>query len=77
VNYRLAHFEALANAVAGIALSQTLLWIFGVEFREAIALNAAMIGVSYARNFVLRILFSRLEMTGLQSFCFRNQTSEM
>ena len=53
--------EALANAIGGIVLSQTLLWIFGIEFKEAIALNAAMQIVSYARSYTLRRLFSTFE----------------
>lgn len=55
MNHRLAHGEALANAVIGIGLSQIVLAGFGVELRQAVALNAAMIGVSYARSYVLRV----------------------
>jgi hypothetical protein len=55
------HGEALANAIVGIVLSQIVLWIFGVEFRQALFLNAAMIGVSYARSYTLRRLFSTFE----------------
>jgi hypothetical protein len=33
--HAVVHAEALANAIGGIVLSQTLLWIFGIEFKEA------------------------------------------
>lgn len=55
----LAHFEAAANSVIGIALAQLVLFAFDVPLHEAVALNAAMIGVSYARSFVLRVMFAR------------------
>jgi hypothetical protein len=32
MNHRFAHVEATANAITGIALSQLVLWGFGVEF---------------------------------------------
>ena len=60
MNRGLAHAEAGANAFLGIVLSQIVLACFGVEFREAIALNATMFGVSYARSYALRRLFGRL-----------------
>ena len=37
MNHRLAHVEAGANAILGIALAQFVLWEFGVEFRQALA----------------------------------------
>jgi len=56
---RLAHFEAAANCVIGIVLAQLVLLAFGVPLHEAVVLNAVMIGVSYARSFVLRVVFAR------------------
>jgi hypothetical protein len=56
----IAHFEAAANSVIGIALAQLVLFAFGVPLHEAAVLNAVMIGVSYARSFVLRVVFDRL-----------------
>jgi hypothetical protein len=56
----LAHFEAAANSIIGIALAQIVLLAFGVPMNEALVLNAVMIGVSYARSFVLRMVFERL-----------------
>jgi hypothetical protein len=55
----LAHFEAAANSIIGIVLAQLVLLAFGVPLHEAVALNAVMIGVSYARSFVLRLAFAR------------------
>jgi len=57
---RHAHFEAAANSVAGIILAQLVLLAFGVPIGKALALNATMLVVSYARAFVLRILFARM-----------------
>jgi hypothetical protein len=59
VNHRLAHLEALMNAILGIGLSQLVLACFGIELRQAIASNTVMIGVSYARAYALRRLFAR------------------
>lgn len=59
-NHKLCHYEALANALAGLALAQGVLWAFGMPVGEAIELNAAMLAVSYARSFGLRLLFARL-----------------
>jgi hypothetical protein len=56
---QLAHAESAANAVAGLVLAQLVLFAFGVPVREAVALNIAMLAVSYARSFVLRLIFSR------------------
>jgi hypothetical protein len=55
----LAHFEAAANSVIGIVLAQIVLLAFGVPLHEAVALNAAMLVVSYARSFVVRLVFAR------------------
>jgi hypothetical protein len=60
MSYRLAHAEAAANSVLGIVLAQIVLFAFGIELREAVALNAVMIGVSYCRSFLLRIFFAWL-----------------
>lgn len=60
MNHRLAHVEAVTNASVGIALAQLVLWGIGVELTRAIALNATMFGVSYARSYALRRLFGRL-----------------
>jgi phosphate/sulfate permease len=54
-----SHAEAIANAVAGAVLAQLVLWFFGVPLNEALSVNAAMIGVSYARAFALRRIFAR------------------
>lgn len=56
----MSHAEAIANSVIGAGLSQLVLWLFSVPFTEAISLNAAMIGVSYARAFALRRMFAGL-----------------
>jgi hypothetical protein len=56
---QLSHAEAVANAVIGAALSQLVLWLFGMQLVEALWLNAVMIGVSYGRAFVLRRVFER------------------
>jgi hypothetical protein len=55
---RYAHFEAAANSIAGIVLAQLVLWAFGLPLGEAIWLNLVMIAVSYARAFLLRLLFA-------------------
>ena len=56
---RNSHAEAIANSLIGAGLSQLVLWLFGVPLTEAITVNATMIGVSYARAFALRRVFSR------------------
>ena len=55
-----SHIESAANSLIGAALSQSVLWLFGVPIVEALSLNATMIGVSYARAFVLRRVFARI-----------------
>jgi len=55
-----SHAEAVANSVVGAGLSQLVLWVFGVPITEAITLNGVMIGVSYARAFLLRRIFARI-----------------
>lgn len=55
----MSHAEAIANSFIGAGLSQLVLWIFSMPITEAISLNAIMIGVSYARAFALRRMFSR------------------
>jgi hypothetical protein len=55
----LCHGEALANTVTGIAIAQGFLWLFGVAFNEALALNAVMFTVSYVRSYIIRMLFDR------------------
>lgn len=57
---QLAHAESAANAVSGLVLAQVVLFAFGVPTREAVALNFAMLAVSYARSLVLRLIFSRV-----------------
>jgi hypothetical protein len=57
---RLAHAEACANAVAGLALAQGVLWAFGLPLGEAVALNVVMLAVSYVRAFVLRLVFAKV-----------------
>jgi hypothetical protein len=57
---RLVHAEACANAAAGLALAQAVLWAFGMPVEKAIALNAVMLAVSYVRAFVLRLVFARM-----------------
>jgi hypothetical protein len=64
MSYRLAHAEAAANSVLGIVIAQIVLFAFGIAFREALALNAVMIGVSYCRSFFLRIFFAWLADRG-------------
>lgn len=62
VNHRLVHCEAFANAILGIVLAQAIIWMFfRIEFQQAVLLNIVMIGVSYIRNYVMRILFMRFE----------------
>lgn len=56
----LSHAEAVSNSIIGAGLSQLVLWLFGIPITEALTLNAIMIGVSYARAFVLRRLFARI-----------------
>lgn len=60
---RLAHCEACANAVAGLVIAQGVLWAFGMPMHEAIVLNIVMLAVSYARSFVLRLVFSRISVS--------------
>jgi hypothetical protein len=57
---RLVHAEACANAIAGLALAQGVLWAFGLPVGKAITLNVVMLAVSYARAFVLRVVFARM-----------------
>jgi hypothetical protein len=56
---QLAHAEACANTIIGLVLAQLVLAAFGMPISEAVVLNVVMLAVSYARSFVLRILFSR------------------
>lgn len=56
----LAHAEACANAIAGLVLAQAVLFAFGIPVPEAVMLNFAMLAVSYARSFILRLIFARL-----------------
>lgn len=60
MDHRLAHAEAALNAVLGIVIAQVVLWLFGIPLSLAIVMNLVMLAASYARSFVLRILFARL-----------------
>src|SRR5271163_1573226 len=57
---RLAHLEAAANAVVGLGLAQAILWAFGMPLGEAVTLNMVFLAMSYARSFVLRLVFRRV-----------------
>ena len=54
------HLEAFANAIVGIAIAQILLWLYGIAFSQALSLNIAMFAASYARSFLIRIIFARI-----------------
>lgn len=58
--HQLAHMEAAANVIAGIVLTQLILFIYGMSMREAAAWNGVFLVVSYIRSFVIRLLFARL-----------------
>lgn len=57
---RRMHAEALANAVIGLAIAQIVLLAFSVPLSHAIPLNLVMFAASYARSFVIRIIFKRI-----------------
>ena len=56
----LSHAEAFANCVAGIAIVQTILFLWGMAAKEAIGLNAVFFVASYLRAFIIRRCFARI-----------------
>jgi hypothetical protein len=57
---KLCHIESVLNAVLGITMAQAILWLFAVPFSDAIGMNRVLFFTSWARAFVLRILFARI-----------------
>jgi hypothetical protein len=55
-----SHAEALANVMIGIPVGQAVLWVCGVPIVEALWLNVVMLGLSYARSYVIRRIFTRI-----------------
>lgn len=55
------HIEAATQMTIGAVLAQIVLHMFGIELGRALALNAVMLGVSYARALWVRRLFVWIE----------------
>lgn len=55
---KLAHIEAAVNTLAGLAIAQLLLALWGMRFTEAAGLNGAFLAVSYIRMYAIRRVFS-------------------
>ena len=53
--------EAIANTAIGFAVSwAATLWVLGYPPAQGVAVTAMFAGLSFARSFVLRIIFKRL-----------------
>ena len=53
--------ESAANMVLGIAVSQAVLWAYGMPIGKASAITVTMILLSFVRSYLVRRFFDRLD----------------
>lgn len=58
----ISHAETITQNVVGLLISFVILKLWGMSTTESIGLQAIFFFVSYARSYIIRRIFNRLDM---------------